>query len=446
MGLISKEVEISLTSRVLKWYENKGYKIPRVKNNSYKFVVPKGTNMWVKVEDLPNGSRALVEVKCDCKDCKNPYLKPITWENYKRNLREDGKYYCQKCGTNLFGRKKALKTRLEKSISFEQWCIDNNRQDILDRWDYKLNDKLPSEVSYGTSRYWFKCDRNSQHKSELKNVYSFTSGEEGTMLCNQCNSFAQWGIDNISEDFLDKYWDWDKNNELGINPWEISKRSNISKVWIICQEKDYHGSYKVICSNFAKENGTRCPYCNTWASGKVHPLESLGQLLEDKNLLYLWSDKNKKSPYEYAPMSNKKAWWKCPEGKHEDFKRKISDANGKCRFRCSECQSFKGEIRIKEYLANNNIEFIPQKEFDGLLGLKNGNLSYDFYLPQYNFLIEYQGEYHDGNGGEYIKRKLKRQQEHDRRKREYAKNNKIDLLEIWYWDYDNIEKILEEFI
>ena len=38
--------------------------------------------------------------------------------------------------------------------------------------------------------------------------------------------------------------------------------------------------------------------------------------------------------------------------------------------------------------------------------------------------------------------KFARQQEHDRRKREYAKQNNIDLLEIWYWDYDNIEDIL----
>ena len=29
-------------------------------------------------------------------------------------------------------------------------------------------------------------------------------------------------------------------------------------------------------------------------------------------------------------------------------------------------------------------------------------------------------------------------------KREYAKNHNIKLLEIWYWDYDNIEEILNK--
>jgi hypothetical protein len=36
------------------------------------------------------------------------------------------------------------------------------------------------------------------------------------------------------------------------------------------------------------------------------------------------------------------------------------------------------------------------------------------------------------------------QQEHDKRKREYAEKHNIKLLEIWYWDFDNIETILKK--
>ena len=35
-------------------------------------------------------------------------------------------------------------------------------------------------------------------------------------------------------------------------------------------------------------------------------------------------------------------------------------------------------------------------------------------------------------------------EEHAKRKREYAKNHNIKLLEIWYWDYDTIEEILNK--
>ena len=34
------------------------------------------------------------------------------------------------------------------------------------------------------------------------------------------------------------------------------------------------------------------------------------------------------------------------------------------------------------------------------------------------------------------------QQEHDRRKREYAFSNGYEFIEIPYWEYDNIENIL----
>lgn len=61
-----------------------------------------------------------------------------------------------------------------------------------------------------------------------------------------------------------------------------------------------------------------------------------------------------------------------------------------------------------------------------------GNLSYDFYLDEYNLLIEYQGEFHDGSARIRDKSYLPTQQEHDRRKREYAKQQGINLLEIWY--------------
>ena len=40
--------------------------------------------------------------------------------------------------------------------------------------------------------------------------------------------------------------------------------------------------------------------------------------------------------------------------------------------------------------------------------------------------------------------RLDRQQEHDRRKDEYCKLHDIDLLRIPYWEFDNIDKILNE--
>lgn len=110
---------------------------------------------------------------------------------------------------------------------------------------------------------------------------------------------------------------------------------------------------------------------------------------------------------------------------------------------CPQCNNSHGENNIKKYLKDRNISFIPQYKFSGLKGVGGKLLSYDFYLPSYNLLIEFQGKQHDKPiehfGGE---QQLKIQQEHDERKRNYAKLHNINLLEIWYYDIDNIEKIL----
>ena len=111
---------------------------------------------------------------------------------------------------------------------------------------------------------------------------------------------------------------------------------------------------------------------------------------------------------------------------------------------CSHCSLSGGEKRIENWLRYNNIDYIYEQKYDNLTGINGGNLSYDFYLPKYNLLIEYQGEQHEHQCG--IFGDFERQQEHDKRKREYAKEHNIELLEIWYWDFDRIEEILKGMI
>lgn len=114
---------------------------------------------------------------------------------------------------------------------------------------------------------------------------------------------------------------------------------------------------------------------------------------------------------------------------------------------CPNCNKSNGEQCIERFLKHQNILFVPQKTFNNLRGIRNGLLPYDFYLPEYNLLIEFQGEQHIRPikyfGGE---EKFKIQQEHDKRKREYAQLHNINLLEIWYYDINNIESILLEKI
>ena len=66
-------------------------------------------------------------------------------------------------------------------------------------------------------------------------------------------------------------------------------------------------------------------------------------------------------------------------------------------------------------------------------------------MPEYNLFIEFQGKQHEAPidyfGGES---RFNTQIENDRAKKDFALQNNIELLEIWYYDYDNIEQILTE--
>ena len=262
MGLISKTVMVSINSTNVKHYESLGYHIPKRKDKQGRIVTPIGTKIMVKANDLKKGSN--VTVKCTCDKCGRELI--WRYKNYNKYVKENGETYCNKCSMDL--------GKLKKTKPFKQWCIENDRQDVLDRWDYDKNNKNPDEIPYGTKKkYWFKCDKHREHKSELKHISSFTRGHNGVMNCKQCNSIAQYILDNFPNKKLEDVWDYEKNGDL--NPWNIMHSSAI-KVWIKCQEKDYHDSYEVSCSNFS--NGGRCSYCRGL---KVHPRDSWGQYVVD---------------------------------------------------------------------------------------------------------------------------------------------------------------------
>ena len=86
---------------------------------------------------------------------------------------------------------------------------------------------------------------------------------------------------------------------------------------------------------------------------------------------------------------------------------------------------------VERVLISLGIEYIPQFKFDNLSD--KSRLSYDFYLPKHNILIEYQGIQHYepiqifGGESSYAKQKM-----HDKLKRDYAEENNFKLLEIKY--------------
>lgn len=71
--------------------------------------------------------------------------------------------------------------------TFEEWCLENNRQDILDLWDYELNEVDPSEIPSGTKqKYYFICPKGI-HESELKRPLTITDNPNHIVICKKCS-------------------------------------------------------------------------------------------------------------------------------------------------------------------------------------------------------------------------------------------------------------------
>ena len=97
---------------------------------------------------------------------------------------------------------------------------------------------------------------------------------------------------------------------------------------------------------------------------------------------------------------------------------------GKC-FYCNESQ---GERAVRLYLEKNKIRYIQEYTFKDCKYKKE--LPFDFYLPDYNTVIEYQGEQHFREI--LFFEKLEDRQLKDKIKREYCIKNGIREIEIKY--------------
>lgn len=291
--------------------------------------------------------------------------------------------------------------------------FENEGYEVLSTEEELLNNK---GFIYATTKIKVKCSNG--HIIDTITINNFKRGRR----CIQC------GYEKISKERSFTYEEVKAYFEY-FNYQLLSEtyKNNSDNLTVLCP---FGHEWHVKFNNF-KNQGNRCPYC---CGNAKYTIEEVKEYIESFGYKLLST--------EYI-NSLKKIEIRCPYG-HE-YKVTFHMFKNQSQ-RCPYCQVSKGEQRIMDYLNGNNINYIYEKKFDGLIGLGNGLLSYDFYLPQCNLLIEYQGGFHDGNitGNYKYTFNFERQQEHDRRKKEYAEKNNINLLEIWYWDYDNVEEILSK--
>lgn len=113
-----------------------------------------------------------------------------------------------------------------------------------------------------------------------------------------------------------------------------------------------------------------------------------------------------------------------------------------------ESSSSLGEVKIMQVLDKLNIKYKKEYSFEDCKNdLTDRKLRFDFYLPDYNICIEFDGKQHfDKNSLFFQQNKLdsfENRKHRDDIKNKYCKNNNIRLIRIPYYDYN---KLNEEYL
>jgi Zn finger protein HypA/HybF involved in hydrogenase expression len=265
---------------------------------------------------------------------------------------------------------------------------------------------------------------------EYKNVRTLVK-----IICPNCGVFEQlpWthmkGIGCAKCHLLTKEKFIEKSNMIHNNKYNydfVKMINNKTKVLIKCEK---HGMFEQTPSSHL--SGSGCNKCYI-ESRPLNIKNFINRCQKIHNNRYI---------YENDKIINNKIKINIICKKHGKFKQTPHHhLNGAG---CPKCSLSKGELKIENILKINNIEYVSQHKFDDCKHKQQ--LKFDFYLPNKNTCIEYNGvqhyesiEYWGGKDG------LKYRSNNDIIKENYCKTNNINLIVIKH--NENIDDLISKII
>jgi len=323
---------------------------------------------------------------------------------------------------------KIFKQSINHHINRKQGCPKCKGDKISNTKKIKIDDIIKRSKELYNDLYIIQNLENLEYKNIFSKInikcskhnlifnQSINTHLKGYKGCKQCvKEIKKIPIpknQKTSEEFIEKHkkYNFDENYDYS----KVKYINNRANVEIVCLK---HGSF------FTKNPKIGCQKC------KNHK-----NFIEKSKIIHNYK-------YDYSKVRYINNFTKveiiCSKSGHPNFFQQPSNhTTGKG---CPICNSSKGELYIHNYLTNKKISFIKEKKFDDCKFLKV--LKFDFYLPQHNMCIEFDGlqhfksiNYFGGLEG------LKTSQKRDKIKNNYCKANNIKLIRIKY--NENIENIL----
>ena len=285
-------------------------------------------------------------------------------------------------------------------------------------YDYKLT----KYINFKT-KVEIECPK---HGTFLKTPDAHITQKQGCPFCAREKQFPN-KIDN-KKDFIqqadkthNKFYDYSFIQYQGY-------KDRNKKVKIICPK---HGAFYQIAGNhLSLKQG--CPKCFFEKSRKT-----FSKFVEESNQIH-------NNFYDYSKVqyinTSTKVCIICPE--HGEFWQTPYSHIIK-ESKCPNCKNrfSKSENKIALFLDKINVIYIRQKTFTECKGIRN-KLPFDFYLPEYNVCIEFDGRQHFEPvsifGGTP---KFQKIQKTDKIKNQYCQKNNIQLVRISYKSIRNNKKV-----
>ncbi len=237
-------------------------------------------------------------------------------------------------------------------MTLKEWCIANNRQEILQRWSEE-NTVSPDDVSYGSPRIvkWV-CDKGHTWEATVNKITNKTS-----LGCPYCAGQKVWkGFNDLKTKNPDVAAEWHPTKNGDLSPGDVTVSSNRSVWWICPLGHEYTAT---VNSRTRRSRNRGCPYCASKLLLKG--FNDLETVCPEVAAEWHPTKNGDLKPSDVFSSSNQVVWWKCPKGHEYQATLNSRVNNGKQRNGCPICNN---KIILKGY---NDLETLyPEiaKEWD----------------------------------------------------------------------------------
>ena len=366
-------------------------------------------DLYIKINGITSKRLSLeyVDSKTDMEwecECGKSFF--TTWNEFQQ-----GKHYCNFCA----------KSRRFNGLRDYMLLI----QEECNRRGYRL---LTDYIHRSTDYFQYVCNKHLDQGVQKSSYDIMVNCNRGCYYCGiesrgEKHRRPESEVKALTESKGFIYAGLDYNNN--------GKKSKRVNIHIICPKHIHKGVQIVNYDNLEKNTGM-CIYCMGYGRTK----EDLQiELDEMHGLITILDYIDYVSPIQV----------KCNICGHKWSTTGVNLTQG---HRCPNCNKSIFELSVGNILDKYGYVYMTQYTYPDCVDKRP--LPFDYYLPDYNILIEVDGEQHykpinfGGISNEEAQKNLEIVQHHDQIKTQYCTNNRIPLIRIPYWERDNLQNFLLE--